>query len=59
MQPTLRKLFFAGTNFFAVRSLEIFCGNFNFADFSLERKLERFFELFDLSFSHLKNIAGT
>ena len=30
-----------------------------FADFSLERKLEPFCELFDLGFSHLKNFAGT
>ena len=34
----------------SVRSFKNFCGNFNFADFSLERQLEPFCELFDLCF---------
>ena len=37
----------------------IFLRELNFADVSLERKLEPVCELFDLCFSHLKNFAGT
>ena len=55
---TLRELFFAGTNF-CVSQFWDFLRELNFADFSLERKLEPFCELFDLCFSHLINFAGT
>ena len=49
------ELLFEGTNLIAVRSFEIF----NFADLSLERKLEPFCDLFDLCFSHLQNFVET
>ena len=58
IKDTLRELFFAGTNFFGLQFWD-FLRELNFADFSLERKLDPFCELFDLCFLQLKIFVGT
>ena len=55
---TLRELIFTGTKFCGSQFRD-FLRELNFADFSLERKLEPFCELFDLCFSYLKIFTGT
>ena len=58
LHTLLRELIFAGTNFCGSQFWD-FLRELKFANLSLERKLEPFFELFDLCFTHLKNFAGT
>ena len=57
-KATLRELFLREL-IFAVSQFSDFLRELNFADFSLDRKVEPFCELFDLCFSHMKNFAGT